>query len=165
MATPDENERMTELCAAIGELILLSTRMDQQLAEAIVFIFVLKPAKMLIPVVSEIETRRKIDLLKARVRKLEPPEWRGPLLRWCRHAEKVNGYRNFVAHHQVVEEEGNFILFSPQAGKLIKGMDAENTDAAKVLTWVNEAEAVLEEGQNVLQNLAPFAAEAAAAGL
>jgi len=75
--------------------------------------------------------------------------------------EKVNGYRNTVAHHQVAVNGDELILYSPQARKLLKRIKDLKPAPAKTVDdirrWVEAARDAYEKGQNVLANLDRFA--------
>ena len=159
-----ELKAMEELCAAIGALVLKGTQIDGKLSEAVVLLFGLREAQFAFPVVAEIETRRKIELLRQRIRSFQE-DWRQPIRKWLDRAERVNSARNHVAHHQVVQDGDTFRLFSPQATKLLKALNAEAVDLEKIHEWTGEADAVLEESAWVLMNLARFANDIKEAGL
>ena len=80
-------------------------------------------------------------------------------------AEKVNGYRNTVAHHQVAVNDGKLILHSAQARKLLKRIKDLKPAPAKTVDdinqWVEAARNAYEQGQNVLANLDRFTEEVA----
>ncbi len=91
--------------------------------------------------------------------------WSKGITRWVNKAEKVNGYRNTVAHHQVALMDGQLTLYSPQARKLLKRIKDLKPTPAKTVDdlnrWVEAARDAYAQGQNVLANLDRFAEEIA----
>ncbi len=77
--------------------------------------------------------------------------------------EKVNGYRNTVAHHQVAMNDGKLALYSAQARKLLNRIKDLKPAPAKtiddIIRWVEAARGAYQQGQNVLENLDRFAKE------
>lgn len=116
---------------------------------------------MLEPIVAELDARAKVEILRARSKHITTAAWSKGIARWVDKAEKVNGYRNTVAHHQVAVNEGQLILHSAQARKLLKRIKDLKPIPAKTVDdirrWVEAAKDAYRQGQNVLANLDRFA--------
>lgn len=156
MATSDEEAQMDEFCRLVGELVLWAAILDERVTRAVMLLFMLKPSPFLPSIVAEIDVRPKLDMIKARAKKIEAAHWRGPLISWAKHVENVNGYRNTVAHSQVKYENGRILLWSLQSRKLLKNMGKAAPSADHIRTWIDAAKAAVEEGDQVLSNLKSF---------
>ncbi len=162
--TPMDAE-MRVFCESVGELILWTSAIDAQLTKAVIRVCCLAESPMLEPIVAELDARAKVEILRARSKHIRSKAWSKGISGWADKAEKVNGYRNTVAHHQVVISDGKFVLFSPQVRKLLKGikdlkpMPARTVDDIKL--WVEVSKDAYTLGQNVLNNLDRLASKVA----
>lgn len=91
-----------DACAHIGEIILLSTVLDYQLTEVVIEVMHLEKSPMLDTVVATIDARQKIEMIKARARKLTALDWKKALLDYVEKLEKVNQVRNTAAHTALI---------------------------------------------------------------
>ncbi len=150
-------------CEGVGEIVLWASAIDAQLTKAVIRAFSLTETPMLEPIVAELDARAKVAILRARSKHIKPVAWSKGITRWVKKAEKVNGYRNTVAHHQVAVNDGKLILHSAQARKLLKRIVDLKPAPAKtvddIIQWVEAARGAYQQGQNVLENLDRFAKE------
>jgi len=161
----ETEKEMQTFCKAVGELVLWGSRIDQQLTKAVIRTCSLKETPLLEPVVAELGVRAKIDILRARSKLIKPITWSKGISTWLNKADKVNGYRNIVAHHQVEQgANGQLILFSPQARRLLRNIKDLKPAPAKTIDdvhkWEEQAKDAHKRGQIVLVNLDRFAKEA-----
>ena len=148
---------MRTFCENVGELVLWASAIDAQLTTAVIRACSLTETPMLEPIVAELDARAKVEILRARSKHIKTAAWSKGITRWVNKAEKVNGYRNTVAHHQVAVNDGKLILHSAQARKLLKRIKDLRPAPAKTVDdihqWVEAARGAYEQGQNVLANL------------
>ena len=155
------SEEMTEFCAAIGELILWANMIDGQLNKAMICALSLPEHPMIESVVAQLDPRPKAELLKKRARFIANVDWRNGIRRWVERAEKVNSYRNYVAHHAIRVKAGKITFHSDQLGKILEKLNlnnkvfeiAEGKGIKDVKEWIEYAKKVITEGDNVLINL------------
>jgi hypothetical protein len=154
---------MRNFCEGVGRLALWASAIDAQLTKAVIRACSLTETPMLEPIVAELDARAKVDILRARAKHIKNPAWSKGIASWGDKAEKVNGYRNVVAHHQVALSRGKPILYSPQARKLLKSIKDSKQAPAKTVDdinqWVEAARNAYKQGQNVLADLDRFAEE------
>jgi hypothetical protein len=148
---------MRTFCEGVGELVLWASAIDAQLTKAVIRAYSLTETPMLEPIVAELDARAKVEILRVRAKHIKTAAWSKGISRWVKKAEKVNGYRNTVAHHQVAVNDGKLILHSAQALKLLKRIKDLRPTPAKTVDdinqWVEAARGAYEQGQNVLANL------------
>ncbi len=161
----EADAEMRTFCERVGELVLWASAIDAQLTNAVIRACSLTETPMLEPIVAELNARAKVAILRARSKHIKPVAWSKGITNWVNKAEKVNEYRNTVAHHQVAVKDGKLILYSAQARKLLKRVKDLKSAPAKnvndINRWVDAARNAYEEGQNALTNLDRFAVEAA----
>jgi hypothetical protein len=152
---------MRTFCEGVGKLVLWASAIDAQLTKAVIRICRLTETPMLGPIVAELDARAKVEILRARTKHIKIAAWRMGMTRWVNKAEKVNRYRNTVAHHQVALMDGQLTLYSPQARKLLKRIKDLKPTPAKTVDdinrWVEAAIDAYAQGQNVLANLDRYA--------
>ena len=157
----EADAEMRTFCEGVGELVLWASEIDAQLTKAVIRAYSLTETPMLEPIVAELDARAKVGILRARSKHIKTAAWSKGITRWVNKAEKVNGYRNTVAHHQVAVSDGKLILHSAQARKLLKRIRGLEPAPAKTVDdinqWVEAARVAYEQGQNVLANLDRFA--------
>ena len=163
--TVEVDAEMRAFCERVGELVLWASAIDAQLTKAVIRACSLTETPMLEPIVAELDARAKVEILRAWSKHINAPAWSKGITRWVKKAEKVNGYRNIVAHHQVAGSDGKLTLYSPQARKQLKRIKDLKPDPAKTVDdinkWVEAARNAYEQGQTVLANLDRFAEEIA----
>jgi len=151
---------MQILCQGVGELVLLASAIDSQLTKAVIMACSLIVTPLLEPIVAELDARTKIEILRARSKHIRQTDWSKGIKKWTKKVEEVNGHRNIVAHHQVAMGNGELILYSPQARKLLRMIgDSELTPARNVNDinkWVVAARETAGHGKIVLANLQKF---------
>ncbi len=161
----EADAEMRTFCEGVGELVLWASAIDAQLTKAVIRICLLTETPMLEPIVAGLDTRAKVEILRAMSKHIKADAWSKGITRWVKKAEKVNGYRNTVAHHQIAVSDGKLILHSAQALKLLKRIQDLKPAPAKTVSdinrWVEAARDAYRQGQNVLANLDRFAEEAA----
>lgn len=162
-----------EFCAAIGELILWASFIDDQLTKALTRMMALPEHAMIEPLIAQLDARQKSELLKRRAKIIEQPDWRSRIGNWVERAERANRYRNIVAHHSVRSEGGEILLHSNQLGKILASLDTSGgtirpgklKGLADIRGWIKEATATFIEGNVVLDNLGRFREVALASDL
>ncbi len=161
----EADAEMRALCAGVGELVLWASAIDAQLTQAVIRACSLTETPMLEPIVAELDARAKVEILRARSKHIMTAAWSKGITRWVNKVEKVNGYRNIVAHHQVALRDGKLTLYSAQARKLLKNIKDLKPAPAKTVgdinRWVEAGRDAYRQGQNVLANLDRFADESA----
>lgn len=172
--TADNEEDMKIFSQAVGELVLWASAIDAQLTKAVILAFSLKESSWLESFIAEVDARAKIESLKKWSNLIQKKDWSTRITKWTEKIEKVNSYRNIVAHHQVGMSAGKLILHSDQARKLLKKIkkNSRHTPNKTVVDthmtvndiqkWVKEAAEVYVEGQKVVDNLARLAQKLAA---
>ena len=161
----EADAEMRTFCEGVGELVLWASAIDAQLTKAVIRACSLTETPMLEPIVAELDARAKVEILRAMSKHIKTDAWSKGITRWVKKAEKVNGYRNTVAHHQIAVNDGKLILHSAQALKLLKRIKDLKPAPAKTVgdinRWVEAARDAYRQGQNVLANLDRFAEEIA----
>lgn len=150
-----------DACAHIGEIILLSTALDYQLTEVVIEVMHLEKSPMLETVVATIDGRQKIEMIKARARKLTAQDWKKALIDYAEKIEKVNQVRNTAAHTALIPKGDGFEFVPRQASKILKSMkiigreyELNRVSIEDIKAAVPVAEQALGDGQVVLDNLA-----------
>jgi hypothetical protein len=96
--------------------------------------------------------------LKTRAKAItEADDWRRAICGWAELAEKVNRHRNTVAHHQLRFHDGQFLLGSHQATRILKDLNREPVNVKQVLSWIDLAKDCVEKSNVVIANLESFA--------
>ncbi len=161
----ETDAKMRTFCQGVGELVLWASAIDAQLTKAVIRACSLTDTPMLEPIVAELDARAKVAILRAWSKHIKTAAWSRGITRWVKKAEKVNEYRNTVAHHQIAVNDGKLILHSAQARKLLKRIKDLKPAPAKTVDdinrWVEAARNAYGQGQNVLANLDRFAEEVA----
>ena len=161
----EADAEMRTFCEGVGELVLWASAIDAQLTKAVIRACSLTETAMLQPIVAELDARAKVEILRARSKHIKTAAWSKGITTWVNKVDKVNDYRNTVAHHQVAVNGGELILYSPQARKLLKRIKDLKPAPAKTVDdinqWVEAARGAYEQGQNVLANLDRFGEEVA----
>lgn len=164
MSTEQTNDlEMQAFCSGVGELVLWASAIDAQLNKAVIRACVLTETQMLEPIVAELDARIKVGILKASSKHIAATDWTDAIRSWVNKVENVNGYRNIVAHHQVKIIDGQLVLYSVQAQKLLKSiresspLPAKNIDDIK--QWIEYAKDTYEKGGVVVCNLDRFVEE------
>ena len=159
---PNDPE-MENFCARVGELVLWASVIDQQLTEALIKLNFVDEEIMLHPLLSELDARVKAANIKVSCKHITAEDWKRSLKNWTDKCEKALSKRNIVAHHAVVEQNGNLVLKSPQARKILNSV--KDGKASKPFTvddvedWISQSKKVVEQGQTVLENLSRFQTE------
>jgi len=159
----EADAEMRTFCESVGELVLWASEIDAQLTKAVIRACSLTETPMLEPIVAELDARAKVEILRARSKHIKKDAWSKGITKWTAKAEKVNGYRNTVAHHQVAVSGGKLILHSPKARKLLKSIKDFKPVPARTVDdirlWVKAAKDAYDQGRNVLANLDRLAEE------
>ena len=116
----EADAEMRTFCEGVGELVLWASEIDAQLTKAVIRACLLTETPMLEPIVAELDARAKVEILRYWSKHIKTAAWSRGITRWVKKAEKVNKYRNTVAHHQIAVNDGKLILHSAQARKLLK---------------------------------------------
>jgi hypothetical protein len=162
-----EDPKWKDACAHIGEIILLSTALDYQLTEVVIEVMHLEHSPMLETVVATLDSRQKIEMIKARARKLSNKDWRKALLDYVDKIEKTARVRNAAAHTALFPtKNANGFEFAPaQASKILKSMKITGREYAlervtldDVKAAVPVAEQALGDGITVLENFSKLRA-------
>jgi len=150
-----------DACANIGEIVLLSTALDYQLTGLVVEVMHLDHSPMLETVVASLDGRQKIEMIKARARKLTAQDWKKALLDYAEKVEKTNRVRNTAAHTALLPtKDGMGFEFAPaQASKILKSLmitgreyDLQRVSLEDVINAVPTAEQALGDGQALMEN-------------
>ncbi len=151
---------MQILCQGVGELVLLASAIDSQLTKAVIMACLITVTPLLEPIVAELDARTKIEILRAISKHIRQTDWSKGITKWAEKVEKVNSYRNIVAHHTVAMSDGGLILYSAQARKLLRSIKdsklAPPKNINEINKWVAAARETAGQGQTVLANLHKF---------
>lgn len=165
ISVPTSEPEWREAFAHIGELVQLSSALDFQTTHIVIEVLHLEPCTMLEPVVATLDSPRKLEILKARVKHIKQPEWKKGVLKYCDNVEKVQKARNAASHSQMIKTAEGFVFASSQAAKLFKGLRLEGVPTVDRLgmSGVKDAisigERTLAIGQNLLENFARLDSE------
>ena len=154
-----EDPKWKDACAHIGEIILLNTALDYQLTEVVIQAMHLEHSPMLETVVATLDSRQKIEMIKARARKLSAKDWKKALLDYVEKIENVARIRNTAAHTALIPSKSNdaFEFVPRQASKILKSMkiigreyDLDRVTLNDVRLAVPIAEQALGDGVEIL---------------
>jgi len=159
-----EEEETKRACAVVGELILITSALDNQLNQVCISVLALADSPMLEPLVASIDSARKVELLKAYASKITSAAWKKGLKDHAEAVEVVNRARNVAAHSTLSFQDGRAALHSIAAAKLFKSIDlktktTERIDLSELEKAIRKGEATLASGVNLLENFKRIAAE------
>ena len=159
------SESMHDFSAAVGEIIIWANMIDYQLGYAIVRILVLPSHAMTEPLVSQLDARPKIEILKKRLKFLpKNSDWRIGISTWLKDVEGVMRNRNTAAHCRIQICEDRIELKSSQLTKIFDSLlpnlaSKENHGLDEIHQWIEKAKICFSKGQTVIENLDNFAEE------
>ena len=113
-----------EVCAVIGEVVLLYTALDHQLNRIVIEVMHLAPSPMLESVVATLDARQKIEMLKNRAGHIRQNDWKKALKTHADRLERVTKIRNAVCHTPLIPDKtkGGFEFAPAAASKLLKSV-------------------------------------------
>jgi len=135
--------------------------LDYQLTGVVIEVMHLEESPMLETVVATLDSRQKIEMVKARARKLTSPDWQKALLDYVDKIERTNRVRNTAAHTALLpKKDGDGFEFAPaQASKILKSMkisgreyDLQRVSIEDIKNAVPTAEQALGDGQVLMEN-------------
>ena len=150
--------------AIVGELVLIASALDYQLAEILVEAAHLGSSPMIMPVVLTLDAARKVEILKRRAQLITAEDWRKGLTRHVEKVEKVFKQRNLACHMPPALEKGKWVLRPLAAAKMFKAidLDTKTLEAFKIddlAEAISLGETALGEGAVVLENFRRGTAE------
>jgi hypothetical protein len=155
---PTHDAKWRAAFAHIGEIVLLASALDHQLTNVVIEVLPLLKSPLLEPVVATLDSGRKIEILKGRMKHISNADWKTPLAKYVDLVEDVNRSRNTVCHSQMVRNGDKFSFVSSNAAKLFKGLKlsgvptVERVSLDAVLPAIHKAEKALGAGQALIQN-------------
>jgi hypothetical protein len=155
---PTDDPVWRNALSQIGEIVLLASALDHQLTYVVIEVLHLTKSPMLEPVVATLESSRKLEILKGRMKHIKQENWRKPVEKYVDLVERVNRSRNIVCHSQMIHDGDRFIFTSSQAAKLFKGLrlegvpTVERTPLDSVVSTIRIAEQALGAGVNLIEN-------------
>ncbi len=87
----EANAEMRTFCEGVGELVFWASAIDAQLTKAVIRVCLLTETPMLEPIVAGLDTRAKVEILRARSKHIKKAAWSEGITKWADKAEKVNG--------------------------------------------------------------------------
>ncbi|SHG45925.1 hypothetical protein [Bradyrhizobium erythrophlei] len=164
------NPEWKDACAVIGEIALLYTALDHQVNHIVIEVMSLAPSPLLEPVVATLDTRQKIEMLKAHAKHIRQKDWKKAVQTHADRMERIARIRNAACHTPLVpKSKGGFEFAPAAASKLLKSItiiDREKyTSDRLTLEQVREAIPVAEKtlggGENILDNFRKLRTEMA----
>jgi hypothetical protein len=158
LAITDEEKREREAYALVGELVLIATAVDSVVNRVVIELLNLGSAGLLEPVIATLESNRKIEIIRERANHIGNAQWKAPLKRFAKKAEKISTYRNMAANWRLITETP--LKLKPYAAaKMFKNLDVSKkqltgltvTDIAPVILTARTL--IAEDGPNILSNL------------
>lgn len=162
---PEKDPLWRSALSQIGEIVLLASALDHQLTHVVIEALHLTKSPMLEPVVATLESSRKLEILKGRLKHIKQPNWRKPIEKYVDLVERVNRSRNIACHSQMIRDGDKFVFTSSQAAKLFKGLKlegiptVERTPLDSVVSAIGIAEQALGAGVNLIENFERAQAE------
>ena len=161
-----QEEAVHRACAIVGELVLIASALDVQVNHVCISVLALTNSPMLEPIVATIDSPRKIEILRAYAAKIDAPQWRSALKKYVKSVEAVNKSRNIAAHSVISFQDGEAVLTSPAAAKLLKSINladrtGEKLSFTKLERAIRKAEETLGTGVNLIANFDRVAEERA----
>lgn len=160
--SPSTNEEYVEFRGAysvVGELVLLTTAIDQQLNHVLINVLHLTDSPLLESVVSTLDMVRKIEMLKARANHITQANWKKPLVSYLDKLERVSKWRNIVCHTPLIPDDKHGAIFTPTAAaKLLKQLQlcehpsTKRIPISEIKPQIKIGEAALFDGQDLLLN-------------
>ena len=152
--------------AVVGELVLITTALDNQLNHILIQALHLTESPMLESVVATLDMARKIEMLKARSKHISNLKWSKPVLSYLHKLERISKWRNIACHNPLIPDNKAGAVFIPTAAarilnslKLNKPPDARRIPIADVIPEIKGGESALFDGQLIIQSLQAANAE------
>lgn len=157
-------EDTTKVYAIVGELVLIASALDYQLAEIMVAAVNLGSSPMILPVIFTLDAARKAEILKRRAELITADDWRKNLIRHVEKVERIFRYRNLACHTPPRLENGKWILKPAAAAKMLKeiDLDTKTLDGFKIEDLreaITLAEETYANGLKIVENFQRTAAE------
>jgi len=143
--------------AIVGELVMIFNSLDWQINHVVIEVFNLGEAKLLEPVVANLDMSRKIHMLKERASVMHDNEWRKQVVSYCKKLEEVTKQRNIACHSAPVLENNVWKFKSVQATKLFKAINFETkelrgSEIEQFASAIRKAEEALGQGDDLIRN-------------
>lgn len=145
--------------ALVGELVLTVSGLDFQLTNVLIALLHLAPSPLLFPVISALDTRRKIEMLKARAAHMPGGnKWKENALKYVDLVERADKGRN-TACHLKPRIDGETLSFVPiDAARVLKKLDVDAKSVKEVKIERLQADLLLAQkalwrGEDLLLNL------------
>jgi transcriptional regulator with XRE-family HTH domain len=150
----------------VGELVLITTALEQQLNHVLIQALHLADSSMLESVIATLDMARKIEMLKARSGHISERNWRKPLLTYLDKLERISKWRNIACHNPLIPNDKDGAVFAPTAAaKVLKTLKiGEQPTAGRIpiadfIPEIKRGESALFDGQVIIQNLQRMNAE------
>lgn len=156
--TESELSSSKHLCESVGEIILLTAAVDDQLNKIVILLLALKNSPMLEPLVATLDIARKIEILKIYGKRIEAQSWSKGFGGHADKIEKLNKIRNQAAHSTMIFIEGEAVLRQSAVAKMLKNMDLPNKKIKNITikdlkAGIELGEATIESGRVLIVNL------------
>ena len=159
---PVDDPEWKDACAVVGEITLLFTALDHQVNHIIIEVMNLAPSPFLEPVVATLDTRQKIEILKAHAKHIRQKDWKKAIQTHADRMERVARVRNAACHTPLipVTTPARFEFAPAAASKLLKSLtivDRDNFRSDRLtLEQVREAIPIAEKalggGEDIIRN-------------
>jgi hypothetical protein len=123
MGSAMDQEQAKAAYAVVGELVLLSSALDDLVSRALIAVLDLGTSPLLEPVVATLDPVRKVEILKARAAHMPKGDWQDGVKRFCHKVESVFKQRNIACHTPPAFKDGVWTLHPSTAAKMFKGLD------------------------------------------
>lgn len=153
----DQKDQVEKACAIVGEVVLLSSALDQQLNKLVISVLGIISSPMLEPVVASLDSNRKISILKSYATTIKSSKWKSVLKDYCKSVESVNKARNIAAHWFLSFDGDIVYLKTIAAEKLFRNIKLDQLVVKKIdLDYIEEnsrkAEEALGSGAELIVN-------------
>lgn len=130
--------------ALVGELVLIASAVEHQLTSVLIALLHLTPSPLLFPVIAALDSRRKIEIFKARAAHITGGKrWKENLLNYVDLVERAQKGRN-TACHLMPKIDGQTLTFVPiDAARVLKGLDLKQASVKNVKIERLEADLLL----------------------
>ena len=152
-------ERFRAAYSVVGELVLLTTALDQQLNHVLIEVLHLANSPLLEFVVATLDMDRKIEMLRARAKHISNPRWHKALQTHLDKLEQVSSWRDTACRTALITDDEHGAVFAPAAAaRLLRHLQlgekptSEKIPIADLTPQIKLGESALFEGQALILN-------------
>jgi hypothetical protein len=157
MGSAMDEEQAKVTYAIVGELVLLSSALDDLVSRVLIAVLDLGTSPLLEPVVATLDPVRKAEILKARAAQMPKGDWQNGVKRFCDKVESVFKQRNIACHTPPVFRDGVWTLHPSTAAKMFKNLDlparkVRSFPLNDLRTAISSGEAAFAAGLTLIEN-------------